>query len=69
MRSNIKSKLFGNLLSDGSFKFLLLGSANLSQSLKVKRVDPNNHSVWTGQRSKEQTEIFAFIDRFNKKKG
>ncbi len=69
MKLNIKSKLFGNLLSDGSFKYLLLPSANLSQFLNVKKVDLNNHPIWTGRRSKEQTEISAFIDRYNKKKG
>lgn len=68
MRSHIKYKFFGGILSDGSFSFFSLPGYISQQSLKVKGVDILNHSVWTGRRPKEQTEISAFIGRFNKKK-
>lgn len=66
MKLNIKSKLFGSVLSDGSFKFLPLSAYNFQQALKVKNIDIFNHPVWTGRRPKEQTEISTFIGRFNR---
>lgn len=63
----MKSKLFGDILSDGSFRLLLLRNPYLQQSLKYKSVDTLNHPVWTGQRPKEQTEISVFIGRLTKK--
>lgn len=64
MKKNLtKSYLFGNILSDGSFCFLSLSNSYLSDSLNFKHSDVLNHSVWTGQRVKKQTEISIFIDR------
>ena len=67
MKSNIKSKLFGSLLSDGSARILSVPGYSLQDplSLGVKDVDILNHPVWTGRRPKEQTEISAFIGRFD----
>ena len=62
MKNNSKSKLFGNILSDGSFRFVSI--KNAQESLPIKSVDLINHSVWTGRRPKKQTEISAFIGRF-----
>ena len=62
MKNNSKSKLFGTILSDGSFRFISINKAQ--GSLPIKRVDLINHSVWTGRRPKKQTEISAFIGRF-----
>ena len=67
MKFNIKSKLFGYVSSDGSFNALLIPGYNLQKSLYVKNIDTINHSIWTGRRPKEQTEISAFINRFIKK--
>lgn len=61
MKTYINTKLFGNVLSDGSFIFMSSAGYNYKQSLNV---DILNHPVWTGRRPKEQTEISAFISRF-----
>lgn len=66
MKSCVKSKLFGSILSDGSFRFLSLPSYFSQQALNVKNIDNLNHPVWTGKRSKEQTEISTFIERMRK---
>ena len=66
MKSNIKSKLIGNLLSDGSVSILPVFSFNSRGGLNAKNADILNHPIWTGRRPKEQTEISAFIGRFNK---
>lgn len=66
MKSCVKSKLFGSILSDGSFRFLLLPSYFSQQSLNFKNIDNLNHPVWTGKRPKEQTEISTFIGRLHK---
>jgi len=68
MKSNIKSKLFGSILSDGSFKFLPLSAYNSQHDLKIKNIDVFSHPAWTGRRPKEQTEISIFINRFNNNK-
>lgn len=63
MKAYIKSKLFGGVLSDGSFLFLPRSSHNGQKALTTKGVDLLNHPVWTGRKPKEQTEISAFIGR------
>lgn len=66
MQPRVKSKLFGNILSDGSFRFLQLPSYHSQRSLNYNKIDNLNHAVWTGKRPKEQTEISLFIGRLNK---
>lgn len=69
MKKNlIKSNLFGNVLSNGSFCFLSLSNPYLKQSLNYKNLDILNHSVWTGQRPEKQTEISVFINSIKKNK-
>ena len=63
----IRSNIFGNILSDGSFCFLSLSNPYLKQSLNYKNLDILNHSIWTGQRPEKQTEISVFINRLKKK--
>nr|YP_009073541.1 ribosomal protein L31 [Scytosiphon lomentaria]AIQ78546.1 ribosomal protein L31 [Scytosiphon lomentaria]WBP70285.1 ribosomal protein L31 [Scytosiphon lomentaria] len=60
------SKTFGNILSDGSFTFLILPSFNSQKSLNSKKIDLLSHPVWTGKRPVEQTEISSFINRLKK---
>ena len=67
MKSKIKSKLFGSVLCDGSIRISPIFGYNLKNSLEVKSVDILNSPVWTGRRPKEQTEISAFINRFENK--
>ena len=62
-----KSKLFGNIISDGSLIFVTLPSHQSQKFLNANKTDLLNHSVWTGKRPQEQTEISLFINRFNKK--
>nr|YP_011007930.1 ribosomal protein L31 [Aureophycus aleuticus]WBP69761.1 ribosomal protein L31 [Aureophycus aleuticus] len=64
MKFPVKSKIFGNTLSDGSFNFLILSSYASQQELDCKSIDLNNHPVWTGKRPKEQTEISLFVGKF-----
>nr|YP_008999837.1 ribosomal protein L31 [Undaria pinnatifida]YP_011008454.1 ribosomal protein L31 [Undaria peterseniana]AGW46854.1 ribosomal protein L31 [Undaria pinnatifida]WBP70425.1 ribosomal protein L31 [Undaria peterseniana] len=66
MKSTVKSKIFGNILSDGSFNFLNLPSFHSQKELNCKNLDLNNHPVWTGKRPKEQTEISIFVGKFIK---
>ncbi|CAM9135322.1 unnamed protein product [Ectocarpus fasciculatus] len=66
MQARVKSKLFGSILSDGSFRFLQLPSYQVQLSLNYNKIDNLNHPVWTGKRPKEQTEISLFIGRLNK---
>nr|UAX20298.1 ribosomal protein L31 [Alaria esculenta]UAX20336.1 ribosomal protein L31 [Alaria esculenta]UXD06526.1 ribosomal protein L31 [Alaria esculenta]UXD06564.1 ribosomal protein L31 [Alaria esculenta]UXD06602.1 ribosomal protein L31 [Alaria esculenta] len=66
MKSGLKSKTFGNILSDGSFNFLSLPSYSSPKELHCKSSDLNNHPVWTGKRPKEQTEISLFVGKFTK---
>nr|YP_011008280.1 ribosomal protein L31 [Hapterophycus canaliculatus]WBP70181.1 ribosomal protein L31 [Hapterophycus canaliculatus] len=68
MKTYKKSKLFGNILSDGSLTFLVLSSFQSQKSLNSKKIDMFNHPVWTGKRPKEQTEISNFIGRLKKGK-
>nr|YP_010118808.1 ribosomal protein L31 [Laminaria solidungula]QQY85023.1 ribosomal protein L31 [Laminaria solidungula] len=66
MKLTVKSKTFGNVLSDGSFSFLTLPSHFSQKELNCKSLDLNNHPVWTGKRPKEQTEISLFVGKFAK---
>lgn len=66
MKLQTKSKLFGNIFSDGSFLFLQIPSYYSKWELNPKKLDAINHPVWTGKRPKEQTEISTFVDRFHK---
>nr|QWK44515.1 ribosomal protein L31 [Desmarestia aculeata] len=66
MKLQIKSKLFGNTMSDGSFIFLPIPAHYSKWELIPKKLDAINHPVWTGKRPKEQTEIAMFVDRFKK---
>ena len=66
MKSYNKSKLFGNILSDGSFVFLTSPSYQSQKFLNSNKVDLLNHFVWTGKRPTKQTEISSFINRFKK---
>lgn len=66
-KRNIKSTFFGSILSDGSFHFRIMSNPHLQHYLNFKSIDPLNHSVWTGQRPKEQTEISVFINRLSNK--
>ena len=66
MKSIVKAKTFGSLLSDGSFNFLDLPSHFSQKELNCKSLDLNNHQVWTGKRPKEQTEISLFVGKFTK---
>ena len=68
MKCHIKSKLFGNILSDGSVRISQVFGYNSYESLNVKNIDIINHAVWTGRRPNEQTEISRFIGRFKIKK-
>lgn len=63
MKNTIKKNLFGDILSDGSFRFVL--KKNPQKFFVIKKVDPINHSVWTGRKPEKQTEISAFIGRFS----
>nr|AZJ13594.1 ribosomal protein L31 [Endarachne binghamiae] len=62
-----KSKLFGNVLSDGSLIFIVLPGFQSKRILNAKKIDLLSHPVWTGKRSKEQTEISSFIGRLKSK--
>nr|QWK45050.1 ribosomal protein L31 [Lessoniopsis littoralis] len=66
MKLIVKSKIFGNILSDGSFNFLSLPTHSSQKELNCKTLDLNNHPVWTGKRPKEQTEISLFVSKFTK---
>nr|YP_009092635.1 ribosomal protein L31 [Colpomenia peregrina]AIR12199.1 ribosomal protein L31 [Colpomenia peregrina]WVH38402.1 ribosomal protein L31 [Colpomenia sinuosa] len=66
MQLTNKSKLFGNILSDGSLVFRTLSSYQSQRFLNSKKIDLLNHPVWTGKRPSEQTEISSFINRLNK---
>nr|QWK44935.1 ribosomal protein L31 [Pseudochorda nagaii] len=68
MKSSVKSKLFGGLVSDGSFSFLVLPCHTTRSEFYCTSLDIVNHPVWTGRRAKEQTEIASFIGRFTKVK-
>nr|YP_009454569.1 ribosomal protein L31 [Endarachne binghamiae]AUG32989.1 ribosomal protein L31 [Endarachne binghamiae] len=62
-----KSKLFANVLSDGSLIFLILPGFESKRILNAKKIDLLSHPVWTGKRSKDQTEISSFIGRLKSK--
>ena len=66
MKRYNKTKLFGNIVSDGSLFFINLPGYQSQKILNSNKVDLLNHSVWTGKKLKEQTEISSFINRFNK---
>nr|YP_010445213.1 ribosomal protein L31 [Macrocystis pyrifera]UTJ90714.1 ribosomal protein L31 [Macrocystis pyrifera]WJW71323.1 ribosomal protein L31 [Macrocystis pyrifera] len=66
MKLLLKSKTFGSVLSDGSFSFLRLSSHFSQKELNCKSLDINNHTVWTGKRTKNQTEISLFVGKFTK---
>jgi len=66
MKLQIKVKLFGNILCDGSFIFLPVPAYSSKLELNPKILDAINHPVWTGRRPKEQTEIATFVDRLHK---
>jgi len=66
MKFVVKTKTFGNVLSDGSFSFITMPSHFSQKELNYKSLDLNNHPVWTGKRPKEQTEISLFIGKFTK---
>nr|QWK44744.1 ribosomal protein L31 [Pelagophycus porra] len=66
MKLLLKSKIFGSVLSDGSFSFLRLPSHFSQKELNCKSLDLNSHPVWTGKRTKDQTEISLFVGKFTK---
>nr|YP_011008175.1 ribosomal protein L31 [Egregia menziesii]WBP70076.1 ribosomal protein L31 [Egregia menziesii] len=66
MKLVIKSKTFGHIYSDGSFNFLSFPGYLSQKELNCKILDLNNHPVWTGTRSKKQTEISLFVEKFKK---
>ena len=63
MKLQIKSKFFGSILSDGSFRFVRSPAFFSQQSSNFKTIDNLNHPVWTGKRPKKQTEISTFIGK------
>nr|YP_009072566.1 ribosomal protein L31 [Petalonia fascia]AIQ78506.1 ribosomal protein L31 [Petalonia fascia] len=63
----MNSKLFGNILSDGSLTFLTLPGFQSQKMLNTKKIDLLTHPIWTGKRVKEQTEISGFIGRLKSK--
>ena len=66
MKSKVKLKLLGGILSDGSFHFSC-ESGVLHKSFRLTgNLDVINHFVWTGRGPKEQTEIANFVVRFHK---
>nr|YP_010156477.1 ribosomal protein L31 [Laminaria rodriguezii]QQY84986.1 ribosomal protein L31 [Laminaria rodriguezii] len=66
MKLAVKTKIFGSVLSDGSFSFIIMPSYFSQKELSYKSLDLNNHPVWTGKRPKEQTEISLFVGKFTK---
>nr|YP_011008035.1 ribosomal protein L31 [Cutleria multifida]WBP69901.1 ribosomal protein L31 [Cutleria multifida] len=66
MKSYNKLKLIGNVLSDGSLNILLVPRFVSGCETNSNVLDIHNHIVWTGKRTKEQTEISIFVDRFRK---
>nr|BBN45130.1 ribosomal protein L31 [Ecklonia radicosa] len=66
MKLPLQLKIFGNILSDGSFNFLTMSRHCLTKELNNKSLDLINHSVWTGKRPNEQTEISSFVGKFTK---
>nr|YP_011007965.1 ribosomal protein L31 [Chorda asiatica]QWK44438.1 ribosomal protein L31 [Chorda asiatica]WBP69796.1 ribosomal protein L31 [Chorda asiatica] len=66
MKLTTKSRFFGSILSDGSFRFLISPSCYSQQHFNCKNLDGLNHPIWTGKRPKEQNEISSFVNKFSK---
>nr|YP_009364860.1 ribosomal protein L31 [Fucus distichus]ARI50048.1 ribosomal protein L31 [Fucus distichus] len=66
MKSQLKFKLFGSILSNGSSRFMYLPGYSYTWVKSRNNLDLLNHFIWAGKRVKEQTDITSFVDRFRK---
>nr|UNI92484.1 ribosomal protein L31 [Silvetia siliquosa] len=66
MKSQLKFKLFGSILSNGSSRFIYVPGYSHLWVKSRNNLDLLNHFIWAGKRVKEQTDITSFVDRFRR---
>ncbi|CAN0173876.1 unnamed protein product [Ascophyllum nodosum] len=66
MESQLKFKLFGSILSNGSSRFMYMPGYSHLWVKSGNNSDLLNHFIWAGERVKEQTDLTSFVDRFRK---